>query len=129
MQINASLLKQERTKRAWSQEHLAQVTGLGLRTIQRIEASGMASNESIAAIATVLEMPVADFLEERQSAPRAARKGFWQQKRLLLSLAVVMAANVFSPPQLTAALAGLWIWVAFELGTFLVNRAAGTRSA
>jgi hypothetical protein len=64
MQINSNLIKQERTKRAWSQEHLAQVTGLGLRTIQRIETSGMASNESIASIATVLEMTVADFVRE-----------------------------------------------------------------
>ena len=64
MQIDAGLLRQERNKRAWSQEHLADVAGLGLRTIQRIEASGMASNESIAAIATVLEMTVADFVGE-----------------------------------------------------------------
>jgi DNA-binding XRE family transcriptional regulator len=63
MQINTSLLKQERTKRAWSQEHLAQVAGLGLRTVQRIEASGTASNESIASIATVLDMRVADFVK------------------------------------------------------------------
>lgn len=63
MQIDANLLKQERSKRAWSQEHLAQVAGLGLRTVQRIESSGMASNESIASIATVLEMTVADFVK------------------------------------------------------------------
>jgi hypothetical protein len=64
MQIDANLLKQERSKRAWSQEHLAQVAGLGLRTIQRIESSGTASNESIASIATVLEKTVADFVRE-----------------------------------------------------------------
>ena len=64
MQINTNLLKHERNKRAWSQEHLAQVAGLGLRTIQRIETSGMASNESIASIATVLEMTVADFVSK-----------------------------------------------------------------
>ena len=64
MQIDASLLKQQRNKRAWSQEHLAQVAGLGLRTVQRIESSAMASNESIASIATVLEMTVADFVSE-----------------------------------------------------------------
>jgi DNA-binding XRE family transcriptional regulator len=64
MQIDANLLKHERNKRAWSQEHLAQVAGLGLRTVQRIESSGMASNESIASIATVLEMTVADFVAE-----------------------------------------------------------------
>jgi hypothetical protein len=69
MQIDANLLKQERTKRAWSQEHLAQVAGLGLRTVQRIETSGVASNESIASIATVLKMKVADFVGEH---PRQA---------------------------------------------------------
>ena len=64
MQIDADLLKQERNKRAWSQDHLAQVAGLGLRTIQRIESSGTASNESIASIATVFGMTVADFVSE-----------------------------------------------------------------
>lgn len=64
MQIDANLLKHERNKRAWSQEHLAQVAGLGLRTVQRIESSGMASNESIASIATVFEMSVAAFVTE-----------------------------------------------------------------
>ncbi len=62
MQIDANLLKHERNKRAWSQEHLAQVAGLGLRTIQRMECSGMASNESIASIAAVFDMAVAEFL-------------------------------------------------------------------
>ncbi len=62
MYINANLVKLERNKRAWSQEHLAQVTGLGMRTIQRIESSGTASNESIASIAAVFALKVADFL-------------------------------------------------------------------
>ena len=65
MKIDASLLKKERAKRAWSQDHLAQVSGLGLRTIQRIESSGTASNESIASIATVIEMSVADFIKQQ----------------------------------------------------------------
>ena len=64
MRIDAKLLKAERLKRAWSQEHLATVAGLGLRTVQRIETSGMASNESIASIASVLDMNVADFVSE-----------------------------------------------------------------
>ena len=69
MQIDTKLLKQERTRRAWSQEHLAQVAGLGLRTVQRIESSGKASNESIASIATVLAMNVADFVKEAARKP------------------------------------------------------------
>jgi transcriptional regulator with XRE-family HTH domain len=51
MKLNATLIRQERDKRAWSQEHLADVTGLALRTIQRIESTGSASYESAGAIA------------------------------------------------------------------------------
>lgn len=70
MRINAKLVKRERKKRAWSQEHLARVTGLGMRTIQRIESTGLASNESVASIATVLEMNVPELLGE---GPRNAQ--------------------------------------------------------
>ena len=40
MKVDSSYIKRERERRAWSQEHLAEVTGLGLRTIQRIEKTG-----------------------------------------------------------------------------------------
>jgi ribosome-binding protein aMBF1 (putative translation factor) len=46
MRLDSALIRQEREKRAWSQEHLAGVTGLALRTIQRIESTGSASYES-----------------------------------------------------------------------------------
>jgi transcriptional regulator with XRE-family HTH domain len=60
MKIDSSYIKAQRTRRAWSQEHLAEVTGLGLRTIQRIEKTGAASYESARALAAVFEMDVAD---------------------------------------------------------------------
>ena len=58
MQIDAARIRREREKRAWSQEQLAQVTGLGLRTVQRIESSGIASSESAAALASVLALSI-----------------------------------------------------------------------
>lgn len=129
MQVNASLLKQERNKRAWSQEHLAQVTDLGLRTIQRIESSGMASNESIASIATAFEMTVADFMAQTQSEVLRAEPGFFQKNRLWITLAIVVVANVVSPPQLTVALACLWVWVAFEIGAYFAGKISNPKSA
>lgn len=56
MKINRRILQSERKKRAWSQEHLATVSGLGLRTIQRIEKTGVASYESVQALAAVLAL-------------------------------------------------------------------------
>ena len=66
MKIDAKRIRAEREKRAWSQDHLASVTGLGLRTIQRIESSGQASYESVSAIASVFKMDVSDFNLERE---------------------------------------------------------------
>ena len=58
MQLDSSRIRIERERRAWSQEHLAEVTGLSLRTIQRVETSGSASFETARAIAAVLEFEV-----------------------------------------------------------------------
>lgn len=56
MQINSKILIELRKKRAWSQSELAEVTGLSLRTVQRIEKSGTASLESVKAFAAVFEL-------------------------------------------------------------------------
>jgi DNA-binding XRE family transcriptional regulator len=60
MKIDSSYIKAQRARRAWSQEHLAEVTGLGLRTIQRIEKTGAASYESARSLAAVFEIDVAE---------------------------------------------------------------------
>jgi DNA-binding XRE family transcriptional regulator len=46
MELNKETLKSQRETRAWSQTQLADVSGLSLRTIQRIEKTGIASQES-----------------------------------------------------------------------------------
>ncbi len=56
MKAKSSLIRRLRAERLWSQEHLAQVSGLGLRTIQRIETRGSVSQESIKALASVFEV-------------------------------------------------------------------------
>jgi transcriptional regulator with XRE-family HTH domain len=58
LQLSGKLVRAEREKRAWSQEHLASVSGIGVRTVQRIEASGRASFETAKALASVFELSV-----------------------------------------------------------------------
>ena len=65
MRIDSDLVRSERERRAWSQEHLASVTGLGLRTITRIETTGRASHESVKALASVFQIEVAALNNER----------------------------------------------------------------
>jgi transcriptional regulator with XRE-family HTH domain len=68
MRIDSKKIRAERERRAWSQEHLATVSGLGLRTIQRIEKTGAASFESARALASVFEVGVADLRVVRDDA-------------------------------------------------------------
>ena len=73
MKVIKSLIRQEREKRAWSQEHLAHATGLGLRTIQRIESSGVASAESALALASVFDLPV-EAMSETSQTPNGRKR-------------------------------------------------------
>lgn len=67
MQVNRQRVRQLRQAKGWSQEHLAQVSGLHLRTIQRLEAGGNMSNESLHALAAVFEVPAETLLMPTES--------------------------------------------------------------
>lgn len=54
--IDKDLILKLRKERSWSQDHLASVSGLSLRTIQRIENEGSCSFESKKALAVVFEI-------------------------------------------------------------------------
>lgn len=67
MNINRKLILALRKERSWSQDELAVAAGLNLRTVQRIERSGMASLQSKKALAAAFNMEVTD-LESREVA-------------------------------------------------------------
>jgi len=62
MQLSVDKLKQQRDLRAWTQSHLAEVSDISLRTIQRIEKSGVASQESAQSICSAYEIKIEDLL-------------------------------------------------------------------
>jgi len=66
MSVSSEKLKKLRQYNGWSQERLAEISGLSLRTIQRIENNANASLESQLAIATALNIPPSDLLEDDQ---------------------------------------------------------------
>ena len=76
MRIDSRKIRAERETRAWSQEHLATVSGLGLRTIQRIEKTGAASFESARALAAVFEVSVADLRVVRDDAELSEKAAY-----------------------------------------------------
>ena len=58
------ILKQLRISRLLSQEQLAQMSGLSVRTIQRIESGHSPSLESLKCLASVLEVDVKSLTQE-----------------------------------------------------------------
>jgi transcriptional regulator with XRE-family HTH domain len=87
VKVNSNLIRSERENRGWTQEHLASVTGLSLRTIQRIEKTGSASFESVTALASVLAVDLAKLRasEAEPSRERAIRLSLELPLRLALA--------------------------------------------
>ena len=74
MQINTAFVRAERERRAWSQEQLAGAAGVSLRTIQRVETSGMASGETVQALAAVFTCEAQSL---KMPSPANSRFPFW----------------------------------------------------
>jgi len=62
MKVNLDLFIEERKSKVWSQQHLSDVAGISLRTVQRIEKTGVASAESLKAISSAYEKQPSYFL-------------------------------------------------------------------
>jgi len=56
-------MKSLRLKRNWSQEQLAQFSGLNVRTIQRVERGDKVGSETLKSLAAVFEISVSELLE------------------------------------------------------------------
>ncbi len=102
MMINAELVRAQRTRRGWTQQQMAEVADLSLRTVQRIENQGVASNESISALSSVLEIPREELLV--RSEQTAIQAGV--ERRLLLLTGVAAAAGASIGAVLTLLLTG-----------------------
>jgi ribosome-binding protein aMBF1 (putative translation factor) len=102
MEINAEMVRQERQQRGWTQQHLADAAGCSLRTVQRIESHGVASNESVSALCAVFDIERQRLLVDGHPAPsRDQRRPF----------APLLAAAAAAGAGLGAALT----WVAMSL--------------
>ncbi len=71
------IVKKLRDKNDWSQEQLAEYSGLNVRTIQRVESGQKASLETLKCLASVFEVDIATLTEEITVIDKAAAK--WQK--------------------------------------------------
>jgi len=60
MKVDSQKIRALRNKQGWSQEQLATASGLGLRTIQRIEAQGSISTESKVCLVATFDIELSE---------------------------------------------------------------------
>lgn len=65
MLVNAKQIKKLRDQKCWSQLQLSEMAGISLRTLQRVEAKSVASQETIKSIAAVLEVDCDSLLNQQ----------------------------------------------------------------
>src|SRR3954470_23090742 len=87
MKISPSAVRRLRTDRGWSQDQLAMASGLSLRTIQRVEAEGIASVGTAVSLAATYGTKLIE-LQGEQSDSAGGSIWLWPSA-LLLGLAIV----------------------------------------
>lgn len=141
------LIQKLRLQRGWSQEQLAEVSGLSVRTIQRLERGQPGSLESLKALAAVFEIDLSRLQEPDMTAPEAPGvsapgphvqdvrpdealalahvrkvKGFYMHlTQYVLVIALLAAINWFTNREY------LWfLWPALGWGVGILSHAAAT---
>lgn len=100
MKISSSAIRRLRTERGWSQDQLAIVSGLSLRTIQRVEAEGIASLGTATSLAATYQVKLTE-LQEDQCSP-VDQKPTANPNALFLGLAIITLANISESGRLPA---------------------------
>ncbi|MDX9997749.1 MAG: 2TM domain-containing protein [Phenylobacterium sp.] len=121
------LIQKLRLRRGWSQEQLAELSGLSVRTIQRLERGQPGSLESMKALAAVFEVDLERLKESAVDAPnpkdvspeealalahvRRVKSFYIHLSQYLIVIGVLAAVNVVSHP-------GVWwfVWPALGWG-------------
>lgn len=79
------VVKKLRQKNNWSQEQLAILCGVSLRTIQRVEAGNQASLETLKSLASVFEIEISKLTEEIIVIDKQSDE--WKAEPLILRIA------------------------------------------
>lgn len=127
------IIRKLRLQRGWSQEQLSQLSGLSIRTIQRIEQGQKAGLESLKSLAAVFEIQVSDLqmeppmnkeiiiTEDEKQAINYVKgiKGFYSNlTTYVLVISALFVINYFTSP-------GYWwaVWPALGWGIGIVSHA------
>jgi transcriptional regulator with XRE-family HTH domain len=130
--MSTNRVKAYRLARAWSQEQLAEMAAISVRTVQRIENQEQPSLETLSALAAVFEVSVTELsgngdsesdeaVDQRIIAAREkvnAESRFWRS----LLTAVIVCALLYLLNRTTSPQSNWSLWVAAIWGALILLR-------
>ncbi|MGQ4276124.1 helix-turn-helix domain-containing protein [Pseudidiomarina sp. E22-M8] len=104
MDVNAQFIKKYRQQNLWSQQQLADMAGLSLRTLQRVEKTSTASLETIKSLAAVFEVSASHLTDTESSSTEQAAPDKQvsindtktKRRRLIIGLGLVCIVNAIA---------------------------------
>jgi transcriptional regulator with XRE-family HTH domain len=128
MRVNRDLVRELRLKRSWSQEKLAEEAGVSPRTIQRVEADGVASLQTRRALAQALGVQASTLrvaADARQSSAATtpstvylrSTSGFriWSTSRIVVLGLLWTAMALMGVSAFVVAFGGVFFWESTSL--------------
>jgi transcriptional regulator with XRE-family HTH domain len=121
-------LKKLRLEHHWSQEQLADMSGLNIRTIQRVENGENASLETLKALASVFEINIANSERKNEIAQIRKEEEYYQKVKGFYKFLFIAIFSLIVPFILAIYDSSLWIvffWILLSwvviLGIYSVN--------
>ena len=98
MDVNAKKIKELRTGKGWTQQHLADACAISLRTVQRVERYGNASQDTVLGLSSVFEIQQSDIIvpeEAIQDISEAEKNNDSQLKQLFFAVLIGAFVGAF----------------------------------
>jgi len=120
--INLRAIKKMRLERHWSQDQLAEMSGLSIRTIQRIENGENAGLESLKSLAAVFETNIADSDKKVEMEQIRKEEAYFQNVKGLYKLLAIAILSLAVPFILAVNDSSDWnvfLWILLSWGVLL----------
>jgi transcriptional regulator with XRE-family HTH domain len=120
--INLRDIKKMRLERHWSQDQLAEMSGLSIRTIQRIENGENAGLESLKSLAAVFEIIITDSDKKQEMEQIRKEEEYVQNVKGFYKLLVIAILSLVTPFVIAVNDSSNWIiflWILLSWGVIL----------
>ena len=120
--INLRDIKKMRLERHWSQDQLAEMSGLSIRTVQRIENGENAGFESLKSLAAVFETNIADSDKKVEMEQFRKEEAYVQNVKGFYKLLTIAILSLVVPLILTISDSSNWnvfLWILLSWGVLL----------